>query len=352
MPQISIIIPVHNTRPYLEQCLGSVLKQTFADWELICVDSASDDDSLDILHRFAAKDARIRVFSVPNEGPGVARNKGLEVALGKYILFLDSDDFLDFRACETLYCAAEKDGLDASCCDFYIFKNETGHFSPRSRALELAFKSDLDSSEGDGPEQFVKFAFSLPFCWGKLIRREIIEKADLRFPSGAAEDVPFTVSCLAQCRRVKMLDGEYLFYYRTGRGGNISGKADKMLLDGIKNFGILEENLKKYGVFEQVKETFWFNKMVLLVGDERLFVGRMGNVSRETLQKAYDQVRADICALDLNLFNRRNACFRWKVRRFKKALQNNDLGFPRRLRKLRNILMPVLDPWFKLTAKK
>ncbi len=352
MPQISVIIPVHNTRPYLEKCLSSVLGQTFADWELICVDTASEDGSLDVLRRFAAKDNRIRVFSVPNEGPGIARNKGLDEACGKYVLFLDSDDFLDSRACETLRQAAEKQALDLVSCDFYIYQDKTGHFSPRSRALELAFKKDLDADEGDGRDEFVKFAFSLPFVWGKLIRREIIEKAGLRFPPGAAEDVPFCVSCLSLCRRVKMLDGQYLFYYRVGRGGNISGRGEKMLLDGIINFSVLENNLRKYGVFEEVKETFWFNKMVLLIGDERLFAGRMGNVSRDTVQKAYDLVRGDVNSLDLALFKNRNFFFRWKVRRFKKALQNNDLSFPRRLRKLRNLLMPVLDPWFKLTNKK
>lgn len=350
MPQISIIIPVHNTLPYLEKCLSSVLEQTFTDWELICVDAASEDASLDMLRRFAAKDSRIRVFSVPNEGPGIARNKGLDEACGKYILFLDSDDFLDAHACETLYQAAEADSLDVVACDFYVYQDKTGAFSLRSRALELACKHDLDVAKGDGVNEFAKFAFSLPFVWGKLIRRDIIEHAGLRFPPGAAEDVPFCVSCLALCRRVKMLDGQYLFYYRVGRSGNISSFGKKLLLDGMKNFNLLENNLKKYGVLEEIKETFWFNKMVLLIGDERLFVGRLGNVSKETVQQVYDQIRPEIAGLDLTLFTKRNWIFRWKARRFQRAVRTNDLAFPRRLRKLRNVLMVVLNPYFKLVG--
>lgn len=350
MPQISLIIPVYNTEAYLAKCLTSALAQTFTDIEVICVDSSSTDGSAAVLQNFAAKDPRVKVFTVPNEGPGIGRNKGLDEARGKYILFLDSDDFLDTRACEILYNAAETERLDIAACDFYTYQDKTGVFTPRSRALELPCKHDLDASAGDGPEEFAKFAFSLPFVWGKLIRRDIIENAGLRFPPGAAEDVPFCVSCLARCRRVKMLDGAYLFYYRVGRTGNISGRGEKMVLDGIENFGVLENNLKKYGVLEEVKETFWFNKLVLLIGDEHLFAGRLGNVPRETVQKAYDRVRADMAALDVTLFKNRNWIFRWKVRGLKKAVEKNDLGFPRRVRKIRNILMPVLDPWFKLTS--
>lgn len=350
MPQISLIIPVYNTEAYLSKCLGSALSQTFADIEVICVDSSSTDGSASVLRAFADQDPRVKVFTVPNRGPGIGRNKGLDEARGKYILFLDSDDFLDTRACETLYRAAEAENLDVAACDFYVYQDKTGVSSPRSRALELACKHDLDASKSDGPDEFVKFAFSLPFVWGKLIRREIIEKAGLRFPPGAAEDVPFCVSCLALCRRVKMLDGQYLFYYRVGRAGNISGRGEKMVLDGIENFGVLENNLKKYGVFEEVKETFWFNKLVLLIGDERLFAGRLGNVPRDAVQQAYDRVRPAMAELDLTLFENRNWIFRWKARHFKHAVEKNDLGFPRRVRKIRNILMPVLDPWFKLVG--
>lgn len=134
MPQISLIIPVYNTEAYLAKCLTSALAQTFTDIEVICVDSSSTDGSAAVLQNFAAKDPRVKVFTVPNEGPGIGRNKGLDEARGKYILFLDSDDFLDTRACEILYNAAETERLDIAACDFYTYQDKTGVLPPLPRA--------------------------------------------------------------------------------------------------------------------------------------------------------------------------------------------------------------------------
>ena len=351
MPKISVIIPIYNTKPYLEQCLKSVTEQTFTDLEILCVDSSSTDGSAEELTRLAKTDARIKVFTVPNLGPGNGRNKGVDEAHGEYILFLDSDDFLAPTACAELYEAAERENLDVATADFYVYHDQTGKAVPRSRTLELACKYTSDAAAGDSPEEFAKLAFASPFVWLKLMRRSVIEAVHLRFPTGAAEDVPFCVSLLVRCQKVRLLEGHFLQYYRVGRKGNISGNGSKMALDGVKNFGILAENLRKYGVFEQVKETYWFNFMVLLIGDEHLFVGRLGNVPAETVRQVYGLIRPQVAALDLNLFSHRNAMFRWKVRRFRQAVLNDDVAFPRKLRKLRNVLMIFLDPWYKLKGK-
>lgn len=350
MPQISVIIPVYNVEKYVEQCVRSVLDQTFQDLEVICVDGGSTDGSLAVLEKLARQDARVRIFAVENKGPGHCRNKGLDEAHGAYILFVDSDDFLPPFACETLLAALQKDKLDIAACEFCEYHTDLGKAVPASHRFELDCKYTLDRDAGDPVHEFAKFAFASPFVWGKLYRREIIEGQHIRFPQGAVEDVPFIVSCLVQARRVKRLP-EHLYNYRVGRAGSISGKSERMLLDGIANFGVLEQNLRRYGVFEDVKETFWFNKMVLLIGDERVFAGRLGNVPAETVQQAYDVLRAEMAALDIGLFQRRNAWFKWKVRRFQKAVESNDLKFPRRLRKLRNILMLVADPYFKWKSK-
>ncbi len=350
MPQISVIIPVYNVENYVEKCLRSILEQTFTDIEVICVDNGSSDNSLKVLENLAAEDSRVRIFSMANQGPGACRNKGLDEAKGEYILFVDSDDFLAPSACETLLNALKKDNLDIVVCRFYNYHNDSGQAAPSSAGLELAHKDTLDRDKGDSVEEFAKFAFACSFVWGRLYRREIIENNKIRFPSGIVEDVPFIVMCFVQARRVKRIP-DLLYYYRVGRPGSISGKAERMLLDGIKNFGMLEDNLREYGVFEEVKETFWFNKMNLLIGDERIFAGRLGNVPQGTVQKAYDLIRKDVLELPADLFARRNAWFRWKVRGLQRALTKNDLKFPRRLRKLRNIAMIFLNPYYKLKGK-
>ena len=350
MPKISVIIPVYNVEKYLEKCVRSVLDQTFTDIEVICVDNGSTDGSARVLNKLAQEDSRLRVFAVENLGPGHSRNKGLEQARGQYITFVDSDDFVDARLCEVLYNRAQAEQLDIAACEFYEYQHENEEAVVASHRFELTCKYELDDQKGDSRTDFANFAFASPFVWGKLYRRELIEKTHIRFPLGAVEDVPFIVSCLVQARRVKRVP-EVLYYYRVGRPGSISGRTERMVLDGIKNFGVLEQNLRQYGLFEEVKETFWFNKMVLLIGDERVFAGRLGNIPKETLQKAYDLIRTDVLALEPNLFARRNAWFRWKVKQLQKALRKNDLKFPRRLRKLRNVAMLFLDPYFKLKSK-
>ena len=350
MPQISVIVPVYNVEKYVEKCVRSILDQTFHDLEVVCVDDGSTDNSLRILNKLAAEDPRVRVFSTTNQGAGLCRNKGLDEATGQYISFVDADDFLAPSACEILLRTLQQDNLDIATCWFY-YCNDSGQTKPFIAGLELDHKEILDRANGDSLEEFAKFAFAITSVWGKLYRREIIENTRIRFPAGHVEDMPFSVECFLQAKRVKRIP-DMLYYYRVGRTGTVSGNAERMALDGIKNFDLLEQKLRQQGVFEEIKETFWFNKMNLFIGDEKIFIGRLGNISQQALQRAYDLIREEILALPPDLFAKRNAWFRWKVRQLQKALRKNDLRFPYRLRKLRNILMVVLDPYFKLTHKK
>lgn len=101
--KVSIIIPVYNPGELLNNCLDSASNQTLNDIEIICIDDESTDGSMDILNQYAKIDSRFKVFSQSNSGAGMARNKGLEYANGEYIVFLDSDDYIEFDMCECLY---------------------------------------------------------------------------------------------------------------------------------------------------------------------------------------------------------------------------------------------------------
>lgn len=109
-PKVSVIIPVYNVEPFLVRCLDSVVGQTLRDIEIICVDDGSPDRSIDILNRYAAEDARIRVISQENRGLGGARNRGFDAATGEFVLYVDSDDWIDPAYCERLYEAARETG--------------------------------------------------------------------------------------------------------------------------------------------------------------------------------------------------------------------------------------------------
>ena len=126
MIKVSIVIPVYKVEKYLPACLDSVLSQSLQDIEVICIDDASPDRCPEMLDEYAARDARVRVLHLPeNHQQGYGRNRGTEMARGKYVYFLDSDDMITPEALEELYALAEKDRLDCIYFDSQvIFANK------------------------------------------------------------------------------------------------------------------------------------------------------------------------------------------------------------------------------------
>lgn len=135
--KISVIIPVYNVENYLRQCLDSVINQTLKEIEIICVNDSSSDGSLAILEEYAAKDSRITVISQPNGGAGAARNNGMAHSHGKYLSFLDSDDFFEPDMLEEAWKKAEADAADFVVyrCDQY--NTETQEYVPVPWTLRM-----------------------------------------------------------------------------------------------------------------------------------------------------------------------------------------------------------------------
>ena len=126
-PKISIIIPVYNVEKYLRECLDSCVNQTLEDIEIICVDDCSTDNSYKILEEYQQKDSRIRIFQQEeNKKQGAARNKGMEFATGEYVWFVDSDDYIDTKACQILYDAIKEFNVDMLCFSAIQFSEENG----------------------------------------------------------------------------------------------------------------------------------------------------------------------------------------------------------------------------------
>lgn len=117
---ISIIVPVYNASKYLEDCILSVLKQTYKDFELILIDDGSKDNSLDILKRFETFDKRIKIYEQKNHGVSYTRNKGIDLAKGDYILFLDSDDWIESDMLEQMYSAMIKTNVSVVRCNYFV----------------------------------------------------------------------------------------------------------------------------------------------------------------------------------------------------------------------------------------
>lgn len=110
-PRVSIIVPVYNVAPYLRQCMDSLINQTYRNIEIICVNDGATDESGAILAEYAAKDSTIKVISQKNAGLSAARNVGFSFATGDYVMYVDSDDWIDLETCETAVAIAVKHNL-------------------------------------------------------------------------------------------------------------------------------------------------------------------------------------------------------------------------------------------------
>lgn len=202
---VSVIIPVYNLEKYIENCLNSIIGQTYRNIEIICVDDGSTDLSAEIVKRIASTDDRIKYFRQENSGVSAARNHALEKANGEYIMFVDGDDYLHPQAVDIFVGCAAKTKADVVCSDYKRTKKTDEVFKPIEKT---------DCAEADFSEIFLaKRGLQLgETVWGKLIKRELC--ADIRFNEDLhySEDTLFTVEVFKNVSSVCMLNHE-LYYY-------------------------------------------------------------------------------------------------------------------------------------------
>ena len=261
---ISVIIPVYNVEEYLHVCLNSVLKQTYNDFEIICIDDASDDSSLEILKYFEKKDSRIKVLqNDSNKGPGYSRNRGLEIAQGKYISFLDGDDWFSLDAFEILIQKAEQDNLD-----LLMFKNivyyEEHHDFGFERYYDMEFMNKFENQifthwDLDKTKLFAMTNGSV----NKFYLKSFLDENNIRFPNENLihEDNPFFYKLITSAKRVSIID-EYL-YNRRRRPGSIMTLNNEQLFDNIdisyKILDVFLENEKLYEYYKKEVLTYIFS---------------------------------------------------------------------------------------------
>ncbi|WP_405293709.1 glycosyltransferase family 2 protein [Methanobrevibacter sp.] len=250
MPKISVILPIYNTAEYLPECIGSVLNQTFGEFELICVNDGSTDNSLAILEDYRLKDNRLRIITQENKGLSSARNTGLNKAKGDYILFLDSDDYLTLNALEELYSIASDKSLDLILFKIINFDDETREKSTYSY-FELTVLKGMVGSEVFNYEDIKGKFFRIPVTApGKLYKKELLE--DMEFRQGLIfEDNPFFIELMFKLKKAMVFD-EYL-YHRRVRNDSITNSNFSKFKDCVEIYNIIEQIIRKYGRYEELK---------------------------------------------------------------------------------------------------
>lgn len=242
MPIVSVIIPSYNAADYIAQTLESVLAQTLTDIEVIVVDDGSTDNTRNIVADFANKDPRLTLVEQTNQFAGVARNNGMSKARGKYLYFLDADDYIESNALEELVNAIEQHGADIAIAKSEGFDNTTGDTWTIDGALNGV---DYDRPIAHAEYCDRLFQSFIGWPWDKLFRKEFIDKTALTFqPLRTTNDALFVFCALALADTIVCLDS-VLFHHRTNNKNSLEGSRAKSWNNAICAINVIEDQLTK-----------------------------------------------------------------------------------------------------------
>ena len=246
-PEISLIIPAYNVNDYVDQCMETVLTQTYGDFEVLLIDDGSADETGERCEEWSRKDIRIHCIRKANQGVSPSRNLGIEFSRGKYLAFVDPDDWLDERYLEKLHDAAVSTGADFTECDIWRYDNRTGKKIHRSCGQRMGVRYSLEEHMKYGPTASYK----------ALSKRSLWMKNDVRFPDCAFESPAVYALVLALAGERCAYVPEPLYYYRRFRENSLvetayaktPGVADNTL--GIEAMERLCREFKRRGLYER-----------------------------------------------------------------------------------------------------
>lgn len=254
MATVSVIIPVFNAEKYISTCIESLISQSYSDFEIICVDDGSTDNSPRILQQYMSMDPRIKIIEQKNQFAGNARNTGMEVASGKYCMFLDIDDFFEKNMIELQVRQIEKDHADICICDADIYDDQTGTFRKSEWLLAKSYIPHVPFNREEIKDHI--FFIKTPAAWNMIISAAFIKKYALRFQETKnTNDLYFTYAALNLAQKITVVD-MVLVHYRMGTGSNLQSGNDESPLDFCRAFLKLKKLLIKKGVFDEVKRGY------------------------------------------------------------------------------------------------
>ena len=278
---ISIIVPIYNTEAYLEKCINSIINQTYKDLEIILVNDGSPDNSLKICEKYANIDKRIKIIDKENGGLSSARNAGLEIATGKYIGFVDSDDYIENDMFETLYSLIKSEEADISMVSYKEYRNNlvtriTGEDNKIITFNKLeALKKLLINIEIEN------------YVWNKLFKSELFK--EIRFPDGENyEDIVTTIKLFGKANK--------LIYKKTPKYNYI--KRNNSIVNSF-NYKAIKDyytaTVERYNyLLEKAKEIQDYNALA--------FISNMIIVYRIAVTKDVKELYRDFMN-EFNLFN-------------------------------------------------
>lgn len=255
MAKVSIIVPVYNAEKYLKECLDSILNQTYKDIEVICVDDGSTDSSADILKDYEEKDNRVKIIKQQNLYAGVARNAGIEIATGEYLLFLDADDFFEPDMVQSMHDKMEQDEAEICLCNVRAYSDVKKKHIEASHYLRIdEIPEETPFAASDISENI--FQITTPAPWNKMFRKQFIEENDISFDAiKRANDLYFTYLSMASANRITVVNEPFV-NYRIDIASSLQGSNDNGTYEFIDALTHLQEELKKRKLWVTYEKSF------------------------------------------------------------------------------------------------
>ena len=257
MPKFSIVVPIYNAETYIRDCVESLQDQTLEDIEIILVDDGSPDNCGGIIDGYADNDGRIRVIHKPNGGVSAARNDGLAIATGEYVLFCDSDDMMEPDACENLYETGKKYDADVVVGDVYQVVNGEKKYAQ-------FFAEDFYTEDRQVLDDLVRVDFSRKYChsvpkngpafgyggpWNKAVKKEFLDRTGIRFDvslKGIFDDILYTACLYAEAKGVAYITVP-VYDYRILKGSVTHSYKAAILEINEAIFAAWTQFMRKYG---------------------------------------------------------------------------------------------------------
>lgn len=275
---ISVVIPIYNVEDYLCECLDSVLAQTYKNLEILLVDDGSTDGSATIAKQYETKETRIRLIHQENRGLSGARNTGINLATGDYLIFVDSDDSISSTHIEILYQALKKTDADVANC---LYTREKEKLETNSKpAYQLITGTYMEKIK-----QLAQSNHPFKFAWGRLIARKVFEKVS--FIEGMIlEDGPFFYETIDQVDRYVLVDSKS-YFYRNRKNSILNAPVSQKHFDQFKKNAILEQYFKKH---HPEAVNYIYDRS--FVGNEQLakmYIHEHTIISKKLLEKIYEE---------------------------------------------------------------
>lgn len=260
---VSIIVPVYNTEKYLVRCVESLINQTFNNIEIILINDGSTDKSLNIINEYKKKDRRIKLINNKNNGVSYSRNIGIKESKGSYIMFVDSDDWIDKNTIEDMYNLAEKNSYDLVMCSY------TKEFLSGSKEKKIILGDKIIYEKKDIEKELLRKLIgpvkeelasptnldSMGTVWGKLYRSSIIKDNNIKFIDlkeiGSAEDVLFNVYLFNRINKAIFIS-KPMYHYWKGNSSSITSKYNPRLNEQRQVFFKYIEKFLDKNKMEQV----------------------------------------------------------------------------------------------------